>query len=494
MLRFIAGRQQGREIPVKIEQELVIGRAEDADLCIDEDTVSRKHATLFVKNDEIVLRDCSKNGTYVNGRKHGGRPAEAAVDYSGPLPDPEVELCDRDTIKVGDTELNVLIELDAVCTGCGNEIAAADKQKAALEDGNFICSECRRKIKLHPGEKMMLRQPAAKREVKCALCGQKISDEEAAKEKRHGDVICSACRDKAKSNPEDLVEKIIQELIQNKSAEAPQLPDYEIIKKLGEGGMGAVFLAQHKKTGHKAAVKIILPKVAASETAVKHFQREAHTTAELKHRNIVEFYEQGYANGVFYIAMEFLEGGDLWRLIAAHRGRVPVPVAGPIMVQCLEGLAYAHAQGFVHRDLKPPNVLLGGSPQNPLAKISDFGLAKNFQEAGLSGYTATGNFTGTYVYMAPDQITNYKYSQPPVDVYSIGVTFYQLLTGEFPLEFIKGKDPLLVILQDPVVSIKKRNPKLPQSLADVIDKAVAKEPGQRYKDAGEMLKAMKKVL
>jgi eukaryotic-like serine/threonine-protein kinase len=451
-LKVVKGASKGKAFTFVDHDTFLFGRSPEARCCIEGDNlVSRNHFLIEINPPDCRLRDLgSKNGTYVNGHKHGGRPADADVDYSGPLPDPEVELSDKDIVKVGETELGVLIELDAV----------------------------------------------QKREIKCAQCGRKLPDEEAAKEKRSGDVICSACRAKAKSDPEEMARKLIQKVVPAKDNEAvPQLSDYEIIKKLGEGGMGAVFLARHKTTGHQAALKIILPKVAASEIAIKHFQREARTTAELKHRNIVEFYEQGYANGVFYIAMEFLDGGDLGKLIMiTYNGRIPVSKAAPLMLQCLEGLAYAHAQGFVHRDLKPNNVLLGGSPQNPIAKISDFGLAKNFQEAGLSGYTATGAFTGTFVYMSPDQITNYKYSHPPVDVYSIGVTFYQMLTGEFPLDFHKHRDPLIVILQDPIIPIRQRNPHLPPPLAEVIDKAVNKDPGQRYKDAGEMLKALKKVL
>jgi eukaryotic-like serine/threonine-protein kinase len=302
----------------------------------------------------------------------------------------------------------------------------------------------------------------------------------------------------------------------NKKAESPSSPpDSEIIRKLNNvlqnfiienelriGGMGAVFLAHRtSKKNEKAVIKIILPLRAADKKIIKRFRREGDELGKLRHENIVEFYNQGYVDGIFYMAMEYLEGGDLRDLIMQSPGhKLSKDIAAPIMLQCLEGLAFMHEMKHVHRDIKPANVLLKnpGSPKNIIAKIADFGLAKNFQIAGLSGFTVTGMKAGDYHFMSPDQLKNFKYAKPPVDVYSMGATFYKMLTGLMPMNFPEKTDPLLVVKEHPVIPIRKRTRDIPPKLAEVIDKSLQTEdkPPYKiiYKNAGEMLKELKKAL
>ena len=145
------------------------------------------------------------------------------------------------------------------------------------------------------------------------------------------------------------------------------------------------------------------------------------------------------------------------RLMARHGGKLPLKLAAPIMLHTLEGLAHAHTAGFVHRDLKPQNILLQRAGDDLVAKISDFGLAKNFEQAGFSGLTITGHFAGTPYFMPREQVINFRRVKPVSDVWSIGATFYCMLTGQFPREFTKGRDPMDVILNEEAIPIRQRD-------------------------------------
>jgi serine/threonine protein kinase len=165
----------------------------------------------------------------------------------------------------------------------------------------------------------------------------------------------------------------------------------------------------------------------------------------------------------------------------------------PIMLQALEGLAFAHSKGVVHRDLKPSNILLSGTPAQPAAKLADMGLAKNFDKAGFSGMTVTGAFAGTPFYMPKEQLTNFKYVKPVTDVWSVGATFYNMLSGETPRDFPRGCDPMEVILRGEIVPMSRRGPSIPRGLAAILDKAILSSPKERFQDAAEMLAAMRKA-
>jgi serine/threonine protein kinase len=156
------------------------------------------------------------------------------------------------------------------------------------------------------------------------------------------------------------------------------------------------------------------------------------------------------------------------------------------MLDALKGLAHAHQQGFVHRDLKPQNILLS----NANAHISDFGMAKNFQQAGLSGMSLTGTFAGTPLFMPREQFINFKYVKPVSDVWSLGATFYYLLTGLFPYPFTEKRDPIDVILNEQIVPLGKRDGSLPKALCAAIDQSLAIKPQERYGSAQEMLVAL----
>jgi serine/threonine protein kinase len=258
--------------------------------------------------------------------------------------------------------------------------------------------------------------------------------------------------------------------------------------------MGAVYRATRRADGQVVAVKVMLPRVAVEPLARERFLREIAVTGQLVHPHIVRLIEQGGAGGAFYFVMEFCSGGSVDGLMQRYGGKLPLAVAAPIMRHCLEGLEFAHRLKFIHRDLKPQNVLLDVQPGGWVAKISDFGLAKNLEQAGLSGMTATGTFGGTYAFMPREQLTQFKYYLPVSDLWSLAATFYNMLTGQLPLDFPPHRDPLEVLLRDEPVPLRRRDPSVPATLANVLDRALLSDLRQRFQTATELKREIQHAL
>jgi len=268
-----------------------------------------------------------------------------------------------------------------------------------------------------------------------------------------------------------------------------EIPGYVAEKELGRGGFGAVYQARRQQDSARVAIKVMLSQADATEDAILRFKREMEVSRQLDHPNIVRFIESGSHKGAFYFVMELCDGGSLMDLFRRTKGPLTPEQLMPHALKALDGLAFAHSKGFVHRDLKPANILI----HRGVARVSDFGMSKSFQMAGLSGMSMTGNTAGTPVFMPPEQIINFKYVKPVSDVFSMGATMYYLLTGSFPFDFPDKRDPMDVILNDDVVPIRKRAPSLPKPLAAAIDHAVTKKHKERYPNAGELLTALKKA-
>jgi serine/threonine-protein kinase len=237
--------------------------------------------------------------------------------------------------------------------------------------------------------------------------------------------------------------------------------------------------------------------------------REVENTKALAHPNIVQLYDSGYAGGTFFFTLEYCEGGCVDQILKERGGRLSIDESVEIIFQALDGLDHAHKitvptktenggivekKGLVHRDLKPANILLSGSKSSPRAKIADLGLAKTFQAAGLSGLTATGAAAGTPCFMPRQQVINFKYSKPEVDIWAMAACLYYMLTGTYPRDFPLERDPWFVVLQDPVVPIRKRLPLFPARLAEVIDSALIDKPRITFREAKKFKKALEKAL
>lgn len=264
---------------------------------------------------------------------------------------------------------------------------------------------------------------------------------------------------------------------------------YELGDVLGRGGMGTVYLARRHPDGARVALKLLRPEVVVEPFAREVFLREVAVTAQLRHPSLVALLDHGVEGDIFYFALEYCAGGSLAALLLRRDEPLPPATAVRVAVQTLEGLEAAHARGFVHRDIKPENVLFVDG-EGARVKLADFGLAKSFEQAGLSGLTATGAVGGTLCFMPREQITHFRLLRPASDVWSMGATLYHMLTLSYPRDFAPGVDPLQVILQGGTVPLRTREPGLPAALAEVVDRSVDDDLGRRYPTAAAFRAAL----
>jgi eukaryotic-like serine/threonine-protein kinase len=257
--------------------------------------------------------------------------------------------------------------------------------------------------------------------------------------------------------------------------------------------MGTVFKAIRKSDGQVVALKLMRPEVVVDTKARETFAREIEVTASLRHPNVVALYEHGLEADTFYFALEYCPGGSLASALLKSEGPLDVETAVRVTLEALEGLGYAHEQGFVHRDIKPENILLAEAGIKT-AKLADFGLAKSFELAGLSGMTATGMVAGTLYFMPREQITHFRLLRPASDVWAMGATLYHMLTLRYPRDFLPEADPLNVILSGGTLPLRQRDPWLPEGLAEVVDRAVADDLSVRYATAVEFRDALRRVI
>jgi eukaryotic-like serine/threonine-protein kinase len=244
-------------------------------------------------------------------------------------------------------------------------------------------------------------------------------------------------------------------------------------------------------------LKMIAPEVATDPQAIKLFLRQMLLAAKLDHPKIVPIVEMGQAGSDLWLAAEYVDGVDARQLAQRLGGTVPLADAVDIVCQALEGLDYAHRQNLVHRDVKPSNILVTGSPGGYTARLADFGLLRNTDEAGVSDITRQGEVRGTVPFMPPEQVLDCRFVKPAGDLYAAGATLYWLLTGELVRNFEardrrgEVKDPFVVILEDPIVPLRQRNPSVPEPLAHAVERALAQEPEDRFATAAEMAAALR---
>ena len=273
--------------------------------------------------------------------------------------------------------------------------------------------------------------------------------------------------------------------------ELKQIGGYEVLSELGRGGMGIVYKARHKTSSRIDAVKIITPAVCGSETVIGRFLREVAILRRLKHPNIVEFREFGHDQGQLYLAMEYVSGTNVSSLRKRAGGRLPQFLAVEIACQTLAALAYAHDHGFIHRDIKPRNLLVTRRDGKVCVKVADFGLARMYQDSPMSGLSFTGEIAGTSGYIPPEQVTNFRSTDPAADQYAMGATLYHMLSGskiyDFPPNLARQ---LLMILQEEPVPIRNRHSAIPEALANAVHKALARDPADRYPNVSAMIEAL----
>jgi hypothetical protein len=429
-LRILAGPYRGRIFSFSQPDTFLIGRTDDSHLCLPDDKFfSRHHCLLEVNPPRCFMRDLgSTNGTFVNGQRVN-----------------EAFLKSGDQIQGGETVL--LVEVNA------GDVALQVRAGAGLLDENVS-------------------RPTIVN-VECLNCGRR-EKAEAATDDGHMTFLCEDCRIELKHAPQPI-------------------PGYDTIRILGQGGMGSVMLSRDQNTGRAVAIKTLLPEFAVSDKAMRRFMREIDVAAALKHENIVEFLDRGVNKGVVYLVTEFIDGPDAAKLADSRGGSLPFQEGLAIISQSLAALSHAHSQGYIHRDIKDQNILISGSWPKLTAKLTDFGLAKSFAQSGLSGVTMAGEMAGTLAYMPPEQLKNFRDVQPQSDIYALGMTAYSLLAGTLALKLGRKTsmaETIKAIFEQPPIPLRERLPHLPQQVCEVVDRALVKDPAERWQSANAMRNAL----
>ena len=463
VLTVVKGPHEGRDFVFDQHDNFIVGRAKFArfQLSLKDGYISRVHFLVEVNPPQCRLTDMgSTNGTLVNDKpvsmadlNHGdliGIGKETVIQVS--LEDVSAP----DVAAVADAPPRLveptLIRPAAAPGPAGSARVTKAPDPPLAETGSF-----------HPAEP-------------CPSCGliqpARLSDSATAVLPPAPHRVCEACQRQA-------------------AKLAQPIQGFRLIRELGRGGMGVVYLAQREPEGGLFALKTVTPAVAGSAVQIERFLREARILKQLDHPHIVAFRAVDESSGLLYFAMDFVRGTDASALQKTHGGPLPAARAVDLTCQMLDALAYAHARGFVHRDIKPANLLVEAKGGRDAARLTDFGLARTYQASRLSGLTIQGDMGGTMAYMAPEQITHFREAKPAADQYAAAATLYRFLTDRHIYELPRqGSQQILMILQEPPVPILDRRPDLSPQLAAVIHRALTREPESRFPDIGAFRAAL----
>ena len=386
------------------------------------------------------------------------------------------------------------------CTRCKTEIQFRKKEILNQEGGLILCASCQEKTSDIKTKKTVA--PIIKITL-CVVCNRDISRN--FMRQPIDEILCARCQ----KHPFGIL-RALNFGVKSGVKELSFLRGINLVKILGKGTYGQVFLAQRCRDNEYFALKILVPQTPTNYWAKSSFLREIENTKALKHSKVVKLYNSGNYFDIFFYTMEFCDGGTIEQARMRFNGKLPLKIALPIILHVLEGLEYIHkaeipkvkladgsfgkGRGLVHRDLKPSNIFLARNGTNYNAKIADVGIGKAFDLAGLSGHTKTGSVSGTPVFMSRQQVINFKYAKPDVDVWATAATLYFLLTGEYPRHFDADKDPWRVVLESKPVPIRHRNSTIPKPLANIIDIALIDNPEITYRSSSELKLALKKVI
>ena len=464
-----AGPHAGEVFEFPERAFFIVGRSERANfrLPVKDKSISRIHFMIEMNPPQCRLTDMdSTNGTSVNGKK------VAMAD-----------LKDGDLITAGKALLLVSVidgqeplasSTETYLTSAASEFDVTRQPGPRAERGAAPSRQS-----LSTASYPSRTRPAEKASRGCCLCGGSLVEHKTGAGGSGGQSsnletmsLCPACRSR--------IGKHLQ-----------PIPGYQIVRELGQGGMGAVYQALRLSDGGLVALKTIKPAVDPTQAEINRFLREARILSELDHPNIVAFHEMGESNGLLYFAMDYVSGSDAAQLLRKHRGPLPIARAVNLVCQVLQALDYAHAKGFVHLDVKPSNMLVTHEEGHDAVRLSDFGLARIYLTSRMSGLSSNDEAGGTAPFMAPERINDLRAAKPPADQYSAAATLYNFLTDHYIYDFPKKLHAKImkILLEDPV-PILARRPDLPEGLAAIIHRALARDPQARYPSVREMRRAL----
>ncbi len=294
----------------------------------------------------------------------------------------------------------------------------------------------------------------------------------------YGDEVLFCQRDGTPLRPSGATADLVGQVIADR---------YHIQKKLGEGGMGQVYLAEHVKMGRRCAIKIMNQGLVNDADAISRFNREAANASRIGHTNVCAIYDFGETpEGLIYLAMEFIEGKSLSGILEESKV-LPFPRAAAMITQCADALQVAHDLGIVHRDLKPDNIMVTTAGGKDIVKVVDFGIAKAVgADSGSQKVTKTGFVVGTPEYMSPEQLAGDSIDGRS-DLYSLALVFYRMLTGSSPFPADSQQETMIKRLTDDPVPLATARPdvRFPESLQRVMDRALARTPTDRYASSAD---------
>ncbi len=279
--------------------------------------------------------------------------------------------------------------------------------------------------------------------------------------------------------------------LRREAFEAKQLGQYRLVRRLGEGAMGEVYLAEHRMLKRPCAVKLIRPSLAGDPHVLSRFEREVQMTARLSHWNTVEIYDYGRTeDGIFFYVMEHLSGLSLEELLRRH-GPLPAERVVHLVRQVCQALREAHGIGLIHRDIKPGNIFvaeIGGVYD--VAKVLDFGLVKPMAETPAAHLTQEGTISGTPLFMSPEQARGLSDVDARSDIYSLGAVAYTLLAGRPPFDMPSPLDVIIAQARDEVAPVSRFRSDVPADVEQVILRCLAKSPADRFQDADGLERAL----
>lgn len=311
----------------------------------------------------------------------------------------------------------------------------------------------------------------------CPICGTEYGDDAA---------FCSRDRSSLRPASEGKSSGLVGQLIGER---------YQVERRLGEGGMGEVYLARHVLMGRQCALKVMSQALSRDPDAVSRFNREATNASRISHPNVCAVYDFGLTpDGLVYLAMEYVEGRALSEVLD-DEGPLLVPRAATLIAQCAHGLQVAHDLGIVHRDLKPDNIMVTAAKEREIAKLVDFGIAKAVQSEPGQRVTRTGFVVGTPEYMAPEQLAGDPLDGRS-DQYALALVFYRAITGTLPFEGNSVQETLVKRLTDPPrpLAVARPDGRFPAGLQGVMDRALARNPEERYPTVTAFSEAVSEIV
>ncbi len=509
VLAAIEGTLKGTRFRFAENRLCLLGRSENCTVILPGSEVSRNHCMIDIRPPSAFLQDLgSTNGTLLNGQEIG--KDSASQRNTDPHKLPSYPLAHGDEIIIAGHQFQIFLYPAIFCESCGKEIPEEFEELQTAENSEtYLCPDCQFLLSRHSSEKFKNRDTDAQKTRKiqyCSQCGEiLVSDmEESSVMGLLQSVCCKKCQTAFFPDQTLFLESPLEG-----SSNLLQIPGYRVIKKLGQGGMGTVYLGRCIRSGDLVAIKLLRSDLAISELSREQFFKEAERLRTFQHPNIIGLRDSGAIGSSFYFVMDYCSNGTLEEYMKQQTEHLSVESAVSLILPILSALDHVHhfsyqeqsfpdgnwvtVHGAVHRDIKPDNIYLDTVNGYPHVRISDFGLAKAYELSGMTGMTDTGDFAGSLGFLSRQQFLNYRYAKPEVDIWATAAVLYYLLTRRSPRDFNTGNHVYDIFQKSPT-PIQDYRPDLPDALAEFLDTALDDRVEIRWKTVADFQQKLLEVL